>query len=154
GKYYAVGYPRLEHASARGVRRSPLYEVLKDKGAVYGSRGGWERPNWFAPPGVEPHDRPSFDKPNWFGHVAAEHHAVRARVALIDQTSFSKFEVLGPAALPALQRLAAADLDKSIGSVIYTQLCNERGGIECDLTLSRLGDNLFYIVTGSAFGTH
>jgi len=154
GKYYTVGYPRTEHESARGVRRSPLYETLRSKGAVYGSRGGWERPNWFAPPGVEPQDRPSFEKPNWFDHVGAEHRAVRERVALIDQTSFSKFEVMGPAALAALQRLAAADLDKPVGSVIYTQLCNERGGIECDLTLSRLGDNHFYIVTGSAFGTH
>ena len=154
GKYYAVGYPRTEHESARGIRRSPLHEILRAKGAVYGSRGGWERPNWFAPAGMEPRDIPSFHKPNWFEPVGAEHRAVRERVALIDQTSFSKIEVLGPAALSSLQRLAAADLDKPIGSVIYTQLCNERGGIECDLTLSRLGENHFYIVTGSAFGTH
>jgi 4-methylaminobutanoate oxidase (formaldehyde-forming) len=79
---------------------------------------------------------------------------VRERVALIDQTSFSKFELSGPGAAAALQHLAAADIDKPIGSVIYTQLCNERGGIECDLTLSRLDANHFYIVTGSAFGTH
>jgi 4-methylaminobutanoate oxidase (formaldehyde-forming) len=154
GKYYAVGYPRAEHHSARGIRRSPLYEVLKSKGAVYGSRGGWERPNWFAPAGVEPKDVPAFGKPNWFEQVGAEHRAVRERVALIDQTSFSKIEVMGPAAVACLQRLAAADLDKPIGSVVYTQLCNERGGIECDLTASRLGEDHFYIVTGSAFGTH
>ena len=154
GKYYAVGYPRVEHRSARGIRRSPLYETLGKHGAVYGSRGGWERPNWFAPPGADPSDRPSFDKPSWFEHVGAEHRAVRERVALIDQTSFSKFELSGPGAAAALQRLAAADIDKPIGSVVYTQLCNERGGIECDLTLSRLDDNHFYIVTGSAFGTH
>src|SRR5262245_61930343 len=154
GKYYAVGYPRTEHHSARGIRRSPLYETLGKRGAVYGSRGGWERPNWFAPPGADATDRPSFERPNWFEHVGAEHRAVRERVALIDQTSFSKFELSGPGATAALQRLAAADIDKPIGSVIYTQLCNERGGIECDLTLSRLDDNHFYIVTGSAFGTH
>jgi 4-methylaminobutanoate oxidase (formaldehyde-forming) len=154
GKYYSVGYPRVEHDSARGIRRSPLYEALGKLGAVYGSRGGWERPNWFAPPGADRSDRPSFDKPNWFQHVGAEHRAVRERVALIDQTSFSKFELSGPGAAVALQRLAAADIDKPIGSVIYTQLCNERGGIECDLTLSRLDDNHFYIVTGSAFGMH
>jgi 4-methylaminobutanoate oxidase (formaldehyde-forming) len=154
GKYYAVGYPRVEHQSARGIRRSPLYETLGKLGAIYGSRGGWERPNWFAPPGTDTSDRPSFDRPNWFEHVGAEHRAVRERVALIDQTSFSKFELSGPGAAAALQRLAAADIDKPAGSVIYTQLCNERGGIECDLTLSRLDANHFYIVTGSAFGTH
>lgn len=154
GKYYAVGYPRTEHHSARGIRRSPLYDTLGKLGAVYGSRGGWERPNWFAPPGVAASDRPSFEKPNWFQHVGAEHRAVRERVALIDQTSFSKFELSGPGATAALQRLAAANIDRPVGSVIYTQLCNERGGIECDLTLSRLDDNQFYIVTGSAFGTH
>lgn len=154
GKYYAVAHPRIEHLSARGVRRSPLYDILRAKGAVYGSRGGWERPNWFAPPGVEQIDRPSFGKANWFEQVGAEHHAVRERVALIDQTSFSKFELTGPSALSALQRLAAADLDKPAGSVVYTQLCNDRGGIECDLTISRLGESQFYIVTGSAFGTH
>jgi len=154
GKYYAVGYPRVEHHSARGIRRSPLYEILGTHGAVYGSRGGWERPNWFAPPGADRSDRPSFERPNWFAQVGAEHRAVRERAALIDQTSFSKFELSGRGAAAALQRLAAADVDKPVGSVIYTQLCNERGGIECDLTLSRLDDNHFYIVTGSAFGTH
>jgi 4-methylaminobutanoate oxidase (formaldehyde-forming) len=154
GKYYSLPYPKTEHESSRGIRRSPHYEILKGKGAVYGSRGGWERPNWFAPPGIEPKDVPSFEKANWFEHVGAEHRAVRERVALIDQTSFSKFEIVGPGTLAALQRLAAADLDKPIGSVIYTQLCNDRGGIECDLTLTRLGENHFYGVTGSAFGTH
>ncbi|HZF36979.1 MAG TPA: FAD-dependent oxidoreductase, partial [Candidatus Angelobacter sp.] len=153
-KYYSVGYPRVEHDSARGIRRSPLYETLGKLGAVYGSRGGWERPNWFAPPGTDRSDRPSFEKPNWFAQVSAEHRAVRERVALLDQTSFSKFELSGPGAAVALQHLAAADIDKPIGSVIYTQLCNERGGIECDLTLSRLDNDHFYIVTGSAFGTH
>jgi 4-methylaminobutanoate oxidase (formaldehyde-forming) len=154
GKYYALPYPKTEHESARGIRRSPLHETLKAKRAVYGSRGGWERPNWFAPDGVEPKDIPSFEKANWFEPVGAEHRAVRERVALIDQTSFSKIGVAGPGALAALQRLAAADLDKPIGSVIYTQLCNERGGIECDLTMIRLAADHFYIVTGSAFGPH
>jgi 4-methylaminobutanoate oxidase (formaldehyde-forming) len=131
-----------------------LHHRLKSLGAVHGSRAGWERPLWFAPAGVAPRDEPSFGRPNWFDRVAAEHRAVRERVALIDQTSFSKFEVAGPSALSALQRLAAADLDKPVGRVIYTQLCNERGGIEADLTIARLAENRFYIVTGSAFGPH
>jgi 4-methylaminobutanoate oxidase (formaldehyde-forming) len=154
GKHYALAWPRQEHLSARGIRRSPLHELLKAKGAVMGSRAGWERPNWFAPAGTEPVDRPSFDKPNWFDAVGAEHRAVRERVALIDQTSFSKLEAHGRGALAALQRLAAADLDKPVGSAIYTQLCNERGGIEADVTITRIAPDRFYIVTGSAFGVH
>jgi sarcosine dehydrogenase len=154
GQHYKIHYPGLEHESARGIRRSPLYYPLKEKGAVFGSKAGWERPNWFARPGMEPIDRPSFGRPNWFEHVAGEHRAVRERVALIDQSSFSKFELTGPGALAALDRLAAARMDRPIGSVIYAQLCNERGGIECDLTVTRLATDRFYIVTGSGFAVH
>jgi len=154
GHHYKMTYPAQEHESARRLRLSPLYRLLKERGAVHGSRAGWERPNWFAPPGIEPIDRPSYGRPHWFEHVGAEHRAVRERVALIDQTSFGKFEVLGPGAFVTLQRLAAANLEKPAGSVIYTQLLNERGGIEADLTITRLGENHFYVVTGSAFGGH
>jgi sarcosine dehydrogenase len=152
--HYKIHYPGLEHGSARGIRRSPLYDALKAKGAVYGSKAGWERPNWFAPPGMEAVDKPSFERPNWFASVAAEHRAVRERVGLIDQTSFSKFELSGAAALATIQNLAAADMDKPVGSVVYTQLCNERGGIEADLTITRLAASRFYIVTGSGFAVH
>jgi sarcosine dehydrogenase len=103
---------------------------------------------------MEREDHPSFHRPNWFEPVAAEHKAVRERVALIDQSSFSKFELGGPGALAAIDRLAAARMDKPIGSVVYTQLCNERGGIECDLTITRLAGDRFYIVTGSGFAVH
>jgi 4-methylaminobutanoate oxidase (formaldehyde-forming) len=154
GKYYALGYPKQEHHSARGIRRSPLYDILRSKRAVFGSRGGWERPNWFAPAEMEAEDHPSFKRANWFDIVGAEHKAVRERVALIDQTSFSKAEILGPGTLATLQHLCAADMDKPIGSVIYTQLCNERGGIEADVTFIRIEENRFYLVTGSAFATH
>jgi 4-methylaminobutanoate oxidase (formaldehyde-forming) len=102
---------------------------------------------------VNANDKPSFEgKPNWFEHVAAEHRATRECVALFDLSSFTKFEVTGRGALAALQRIAANDLDKPDGSVIYTQLCNEKGGIEADLTLVRLSAERFYIVTGSGFG--
>ncbi len=154
GRYYKIHWPGDEHASARGARRSPLYPVLGERGAVYGSKFGWERPNWFAPEGVAPVDAPSFERPNWFEHVGEEHRAVRERVALIDQSSFGKFEMRGPGAAGFLQRLAAGDVGKPPGAVTYTQLCNERGGIECDLTVSRLDDDLFYIVTGSGYGVH
>ncbi len=152
--HYRLTPPRIEHASARGVRRSPLHEILRSRGAVFGSRGGWERPNWFAPGGVEPVDRPSFGRPNWFNQVGNEHRAVREGVALIDQTSFAKFEISGPDALDLVQWLCVADMDKPLGTVVYTQLCNERGGIECDLTTTRTAPDVWYIVTGSAFGAH
>ena len=154
GHHYKIAYPGLEHDSARGIRRSPLYAMLKEKGAVFGSKAGWERPNWFAPAGMEALDKPSFRKPNWFEPVAAEHRAVREAAALIDQTSFSKFELSGKGALAALQHLAVSNMDKPVGSVIYTQLCNERGGIEADLTITRLAADRFYIVTGSGFAVH
>ncbi len=152
--HYRMRYPGQESEVARGIRRSPLYEILKARGAVYGSKNGWERPNWFAPPGVEPVDRPGFTGQNWKPHVAGEHKAVREGVALIDQSSFSKFELRGPGALAAIQRLAVSNMDKPVGSVIYTQLCNARGGIEADLTVTRLAEDRFYIVTGSGFGVH
>jgi 4-methylaminobutanoate oxidase (formaldehyde-forming) len=152
--HYKMRYPGQESEVARGIRRSPLYEILKARGAVYGSKNGWERPNWFAPAGVEPVDRPGFTQQNWKPYVAEEHRAVREGVALIDQSSFSKFELRGPGALAAMQRLAVSNMDKPVGSVIYTQLCNERGGVEADLTVTRLGENHFYIVTGSGFGVH
>ncbi|MGE4562913.1 MAG: FAD-dependent oxidoreductase [Rhodospirillales bacterium] len=151
-RYYEIHWPAHELKSARGARRSPLYGGLKDQGAVYGSKFGWERPNWFAPVGVERQDKPTFGRANWFEYVGAEHRAVRERVALIDQSSFTKFEVEGPGTLRFLQYLAANDLDKPPGAAIYTQLCNERGGIEADLTIMRIREQAFYIVTGSGFG--
>jgi sarcosine dehydrogenase len=154
GHHYKLSAPGSEHVSARGVRRSPLHDVLESRGAVFGSRGGWERPNWFAPPGVDPVDRPSFGEPNWFDAVGAAHHAVRNGVGLIDQTSFAKFEISGPGALAAVQWLSVADMDKSIGTITYTQLCNEKGGVECDLTMVRTSADAWYVVTGSAFGAH
>jgi 4-methylaminobutanoate oxidase (formaldehyde-forming) len=152
-RYYQIHYPIEELLSARGGRRSPLYPLLAAKNAVFGSRFGWERPNWFAPAGTEAVDRPSFEaRPNWFGPVGAECRAARERAVLIDQSSFSKYEISGTGAFAALQRLAANDLDRPKGALVYTQLCNERGGIEADLTFARLDENRFYMVTGSAFG--
>jgi 4-methylaminobutanoate oxidase (formaldehyde-forming) len=152
--HYKLAAPGSEKMTARGIRRSPLHSMLQAHGAVMGTRGGWERPNWFAPGGVEPVDRPSFTEPNWFTHVGTEHHAVRTGVALADQTSFAKFEVTGPGALAAVQWLSVADMDKPVGTAIYTQLCNERGGIECDLTMTRTAPDSWYVVTGAAFGAH
>lgn len=152
--HYKMRYPGQESSVARDLRKSPLYERLKAKGAVYGSKNGWERPLWFAPEGVEPVDQLDFLKPGWKRYVAEEHRAVRNNVALVDQSSFSKFELVGQGALDALQHMAVSNMDKPLGSVIYTQLCNERGGIEADVTITRLGKDHFYIVTGAGFGVH
>ena len=152
--HYKMRYPGQEHESARNLRLSPLHEILKSNGAVYGSKNGWERPLWFAPDGIEPVDQLDFLDPGWHAFAAEEHRAVREDVALIDQSSFAKFEILGPGALPLLQRLAACNMDKPDGTVIYAQLCNETGGIEADVTITRLGRDHFYLVTGSGFGTH
>jgi len=152
--HYKMRYPGQEHESARQLRLSPLYHRLKENGAVYGSKNGWERPLWFAPQGVPPVDQLDFLAPGWKAFAAEEHRAVRERVALIDQTSFSKFEILGPGTLDMLQRLAVSNMDRPVGSVIYTQLCNERGGIEADVTFTRLGRDRFVMVTGSGFGVH
>ena len=152
--HYKLAAPGSEKVTARNIRCSPLQHTLAAHGAVFGSRGGWERPNWFAPPGTAPVDEPSFTEPNWWPHVRAAHLAVREGVGLIDQTSFAKFEITGPGALAAVQWLSVADMDKPVGTVIYTQLCNDRGGIECDLTMTRTATDSFYVVTGSAFGAH
>lgn len=150
GSYYKLHYPGEELTVARDARRSPLWQILKQRGAVYGSKFGWERPNWFGENSIE---EPSFEgKPNWFEHVAAEHRATRERVALFDLSSFTKFEVAGKGAFESLQRVVANDLDKPDGAVVYTQLCNEKGGIEADLTVVRLSADHFYVVTGSGFG--
>ena len=152
--HYKKRYPGQEYETARRLRLSPLYERLKSLGAVYGSKNGWERPLWFAPDGVEPIDQLDFLDPGWHRHAAEEHRAVRERVALIDQSSFSKFELMGPGSLDVLQDLAVSNVDKPVGSVIYTQFCNQKGGIEADLTITRIAPDRFYIVTGSGFGVH
>ncbi|MCB1473890.1 MAG: FAD-dependent oxidoreductase [Rhodobiaceae bacterium] len=151
--YYKVHWPAEEGHAGRGLRRSPLYDILKRRGAVYGSRFGWERANWFAVGGTTSSETPSFEgKPGWFDAVGAEARAIRERVALIDQTSFSKYEISGPGARDAMQKIAAGDLSGPAGKAVYTQLCNARGGIEADVTLVHLSDDLVWLVTGSGFG--
>ena len=152
--HYKMRYPGAESEVARGLRRSPLYDILKDHGAVYGSKNGWERPLWFAPHGVEPVDQLDYLNPGWKHYSAREHQAIRTKVALIDQSSFSKFELIGKGACAALQAMAVSNMDKPVGSVIYTQLCNKRGGIEADITITRLAEDHYYIITGSGFGVH
>ena len=153
-RHYAMAWPNEEYQSGRPVYTSPLYQRLKRQRACFGSKLGWERPNWFAPPGVEPTDTFSFERANWFQYVGEEHRACRQRVALFDQSSFAKFELSGRDGQQALDWLCANDVAKPIGGLTYTQMLNTRGGIECDLTVSRISDELWYIVTGTGFRTH
>jgi len=154
GRHYAIHYPHEEMAAGRPLRRSPLYERLKAARACFGAKAGWERPNWFAAQGEEPIDQPSFGRPNWFPAVAEECRAVRERAGLFDASSFAKFELIGRDAESLLQRLCANDVGKAPGHIVYTQMLNEHGGIECDLTVCRLAPDLYYIVTGTAAGPH
>ena len=153
-KHYTVAYPHDEMQSGRNVLTSPLYARLRAAGAVFGQKLGWERANWFAPPGMPAEDHYSMGQQNWFEPVAAEHHQVRNSAGLFDQSSFAKFELKGVGAAEALDRICAGDLLRPVGRVTYTQLLNERGGIECDLTVARLAPEHFYIVTGTGFRSH
>jgi len=154
GKHYTVGFPHEEYESGRPSIVSPLYERLRDRRAVFGSKLGWERPNWFAPEGCETRDIYSMGRQNWFPAVGEEHRHVREAVGLFDQSSFAKFEIAGPDALRALDWICANDVSKPAGRLTYTQLLNSRGGIEADLTVARLAEEKFYVVTGTGFRTH
>ncbi len=154
GKHYTVAFPHEEYDSGRPRIVSPLYERLKAHRGVFGSKLGWERPNWFAPDGMEPKDIYSMGRQNWFGPVGDEHRLVREKVGIFDQSSFAKYELTGKDAQKALDWICANDVSKPVGRLTYTQLLNSRGGIEADLTVARLADDRFYIVTGTGFRTH
>jgi len=156
GKHYSIAWPSEEHRSARPARRSPLYAHLKAAGACFGEKLGWERPNWFADlaAGEVAQDRYSYQRPGWWDAVRREHLAARQAAVLIDQTSFAKFTLKGPDAAAALNRIAAGNVDRALGSLTYTQMLNDRGGIEADVTVARVARDEFYIVTGTGFATH
>lgn len=155
GKHYTMAWPFEENNSSRPCRKSPLYDRLAARGGCFGEKLGWERPNWFANPeqGEVPEDIYSFDRQNWFDAVGREHAAAREAAALFDQTSFAKFILKGPDAETALGWIAANDIAKPVGTLIYTQMLNDRGGIECDLTCARIAEDEYYIVTGTGFAT-
>ena len=155
-RHYTIAWPAEEFSSGRPLRRSPLYARLKAQGACFGEKMGFERPNWFADlaAGEVAKDRPSFEKPGSFDAVGREHRACRETAALFDQTSFAKALLVGHDAESALSWIAAGDVARPPGSVIYTQMLNRKGGIECDLTVTRLDQGRYYIVTGTGFATH
>ena len=150
GLLYATHYPYRQYDTARGVRRSPLHDRLQSIGACHGELAGWERPNWYAPEPCLARYEYSYGRQNWFEHSAAEHRAVRERVGLFDLSSFGKFRLQGRDATRVLNRVCANDVDVRPGRIVYTQWLNERGGIEADLTVTRLAEDDYLIVTAAA----
>jgi 4-methylaminobutanoate oxidase (formaldehyde-forming) len=150
GLLYAMHWPYRQYATARNIRQSPFFARLAERGACFGEVAGWERPNWFARNGVEPVYQYSYKRQNWFAFSAAEHNAVRNAVGLFDMTSFGKFLVQGRDAERVLQDICANDVAVVPGRVVYTQWLNARGGIEADLTVTRLSDTQFMVVTSAA----
>ena len=149
GLHYAMRWPRQELQTVRPLRTSPLYDALAAKGAVFGSKNGWERVNYFKPVDA-PAARDTLGTPDWLPWVQAEQAATREAVALYDQTSFGKLLVQGPDALVLLQHLCMRDVDTPVGQMVYTPMLNERGGHESDLTVLRLATDSFLLITGSA----
>ncbi|MCH8884666.1 MAG: GcvT family protein, partial [SAR324 cluster bacterium] len=149
GLLYAMHWPYRQYETARGIHTSPLHERLESRGACFGEVAGWERANWFAPAGVAPRYEYSYKRQNWFPYAAEEHRAVREAVALFDQTSFAKFRVQGADAEAVLQRICANDVDVAPGRIVYTQWLNPRGGIEADLTVTRLAEDTYQVVTSA-----
>jgi 4-methylaminobutanoate oxidase (formaldehyde-forming) len=150
GLHYAIPWPNRELATARPFRRSPVHHLLAEANACFGSRNGWERPNFFAPPGEAPVIEYSWGAQNWLPWVAAEQRATRAAVAVFDQTSFSKYLLTGPGSERALQWLCTADVAVPPGRTVYTGMLNERGTYESDLTVTRLSADEFLLVSSAA----
>ena len=153
GLLYAMHWPFRQPESARGVRTSVLHQRLTDLGACFGETAGWERANWFAPKGVEPVYEYSYGRQNWFDHSAREHHNVRENVGVFDMSSFGKYLVQGRDACQLLERVSANRMDVDPGRVIYTQWLNDDGGIEADLTVTRLSHEEYLVVTAAASQT-
>ena len=147
GLLYADHFPYRQKATARGVRRSPVHHQLEAAGAVFGEIGGWERANWFARPGQEREYHYSWGRQNWFENAAEEHHAIRTGVGLYDMSSYGKIRVEGPDAEAFLNHVCGADLSVPVGRIVYTQFLNAGGGIEADVTVSRLSETTYLVIT-------
>ena len=149
GLLYATHYPCKQYETARGVRKSAIHDRVAAAGACHGEAFGWERPNWYGEPGSAPKYEYSYGRQNWFAANAAECKAVREGVGLFDQSSFAKFRLEGRDACAALNQVCANDVDVAPGKLVYTQWLNDKGGIEADLTVTRLSANAYLIVTGA-----
>jgi len=150
GLLYADHFPYRQMATARGVRRSPVHQHLLDRGAVMGETNGWERANWIAEDGQDREYRYSWKRQNWFENSAAEHRAVRENVGMYDMSSFGKLRVEGPDAEDFLNHICGANMSVPAGKIVYTQFLNSRGGIEADVTVTRLSETAYLVVTPAA----
>ncbi len=150
GLLYADHFPYRQKATARGIRRSPLHEALKAEGAVFGEVAGWERANWFADPGQTAAYEYTWKRQNWFENAAREHRAVRENIGLYDMSSFGKIRVEGPEAEAFLNYVAASNLSVPVGKIVYSQFLNTSGGIEADVTITRLSETAYLVVTPAA----
>lgn len=153
GLLYAMHWPFRQYESARGQRLSPLHSRIEGADAVFGETAGWERPNWYADVGQKKEYEYSYGKQNWHSNMVRECLGTREAVGLFDQTSFAKFAVEGADALEVLNTISAAEIDVPIGKAVYTQWCNHKGGIEADLTVNRMGEDRFFVVTAAAAET-
>jgi glycine cleavage system T protein len=156
-QYYDIKYPGEEKLAGRPLRVSPAYARHRELGAAFGEKGGWERVNWYesnAAAGDEALRPRGWAGENWSPAIEVEARAAREGAAMFDQSSFSKLEVVGPGALAFLERVCANRIDRPVGTIVYTQLLNARAGIEADLSVTRLAEDRFLLVTGTAFGTH
>ncbi|NIV52054.1 MAG: FAD-dependent oxidoreductase, partial [Gammaproteobacteria bacterium] len=154
GIAYQDHWPARQWETARNVKKSILHDRVAAAGACFGESAGWERPNWYARPGEKAEYEYGWGRPNWFQRSAEEHQAVRERVGVFEQTSFSKLLVQGRDAERELNRLATSDVATEPGQVLYCQFLNERGGIEADITISRLSSDAFMVVTPAFTHTH
>ncbi|MEO0751881.1 MAG: FAD-dependent oxidoreductase [Pseudomonadota bacterium] len=150
GLLYADHFPYRQKETARGVRRTPFHHHLLEQGAVMGEVNGWERANWFANEGQEREYRYSWKRQNWFENSAAEHKAVRENVGMYDMSSFGKLRVEGPDAEALLNRVCGANMSVPAGKIVYTQFLNSKGGIEADVTVTRLTETVYLVVTPAA----
>jgi 4-methylaminobutanoate oxidase (formaldehyde-forming) len=153
GLLYADHWPFNQRKTARNVRQTPFHDRFAQRGACFGEVAGWERANWFAPQGVKAEYVYSWGRQNWFEYSAAEHMAIRENVGVYDLSSMAKFLVQGHDSLAELQRICGNSLDVPDGKVVYTQFLNQRGGIEADVTVTRLSEDRYFIVTPGATGT-
>ena len=150
GLLYADHFPYLQKKTARGVRRSPFHSHLKENGAVFGELAGWERANWFANVGQSPSYAYSWKRQNFFDNVAAEHKAVRENLGLYDMSSFGKIRVEGPGACAFMNYIGGGQYDVPVGKIVYTQFLNDRAGIEADVTVTRMSETAYLVVTPAA----
>ncbi|WP_153771813.1 FAD-dependent oxidoreductase [Labrenzia sp. CE80] len=150
GLLYADHFPYRQKATARGIRRSPLHDALKAEGAVMGELAGWERANWFADEGQSAEYQYSWKRQNWFGNAEREHKAIRENVGIYDMSSFGKIRVDGPDAEAYLNHISASNLSVPTGKIVYSQFLNTRGGIEADVTVTRLSETAYLVVTPAA----